>query len=40
VRLVVCEPAGLNERVVSRRDKDIYRQAREARWGDRLQLDR
>jgi ribosomal protein RSM22 (predicted rRNA methylase) len=39
VRLVVCEAAGLNERVVSRRDGELYRCARDARWGDRLKID-
>jgi len=38
VRLVVCEEAGLNERVISRRDGDLYRRARDARWGDRLEI--
>jgi ribosomal protein RSM22 (predicted rRNA methylase) len=36
VRLVLCEADGLAERVVSRRDGELYKQARDARWGDRL----
>jgi ribosomal protein RSM22 (predicted rRNA methylase) len=38
VRLRLCEAAGLNERVVSRRDGDLYKRARAARWGERLDL--
>jgi len=39
VRLVLCETDGLTERVISRRDGELYRRARDARWGDRLELD-
>jgi ribosomal protein RSM22 (predicted rRNA methylase) len=39
VRVVLCEAEGLVERVISRRDGDRYRRARDARWGDRLELD-
>lgn len=38
VRLLVCEAGGLHERVVSRRDGDLYKRARGAKWGDRLPL--
>jgi len=38
VRLVVCENGGLNERVISRRDGEVYKRARNAGWGDRLEL--
>jgi len=37
VRLLLCEQGGLHERVVSRRDSGLYRQARAARWGDCLE---
>ncbi len=37
VRLWLCEDGGLKERVVSRRDGDLYRRARAARWGDSLE---
>jgi ribosomal protein RSM22 (predicted rRNA methylase) len=40
VRLVLCEAGGLSDRVVSRRDGELYRRARSARWGDRLEIDR
>lgn len=36
VRLWLCEADGLNERVVSRRDGEVYKRARSARWGDRM----
>jgi len=39
VRVVACEAEGLRERVISRRDGDLYKQARGARWGDTLPLD-
>jgi ribosomal protein RSM22 (predicted rRNA methylase) len=39
VRLFVCEADGLGERVVSRRDGEVYKRARAARWGDRVELD-
>jgi ribosomal protein RSM22 (predicted rRNA methylase) len=39
VRLVLCEPGGLFERVISRRQGELYRRARDLRWGDRFQLD-
>lgn len=37
VRLRLCEPTGVHDRVVSRRDGDRYKQARAARWGDGLE---
>ncbi|MGO8722200.1 MAG: small ribosomal subunit Rsm22 family protein [Acidimicrobiales bacterium] len=37
-RLVCCEADGLVERVVSRRDGELYKQARAARWGDRIEV--
>ena len=36
VRVLLCEPDGLHERVISRRDGELYKRARAARWGDRL----
>jgi ribosomal protein RSM22 (predicted rRNA methylase) len=39
VRILACETGGLAERVVSRRDGDLYKRARAARWGDRLDRD-
>ena len=39
VRVVTCEIGGIKERVVSRRDGDLYKRARAARWGDRLDPD-
>ena len=36
VRVRLCETDGLHERVISRRDGELYKQARAARWGDRL----
>lgn len=38
VRLFLCEAGGLGERVISRSDGEIYRRARAACWGDRLEL--
>jgi ribosomal protein RSM22 (predicted rRNA methylase) len=38
VRLFLCEAGGLGERVISRRDGEIYKRARAACWGDRLEL--
>jgi len=38
VRLFLCEEGGFGERVISRRDGEIYGRARAARWGDRLDL--
>jgi ribosomal protein RSM22 (predicted rRNA methylase) len=38
VRLWLCEADGLNERVVSRRDGEVYKRARSARWGDRMDI--
>ena len=38
VRLFLCEAGGLGERVISRSDGEIYRRARTACWGDRLEL--
>ena len=40
VRVWLCEPDGLHERVISRRDGELYRSARTARWGDRLEAGR
>ena len=37
VRLWLCDQGGLHERVVSRRDGGLYKQARAARWGDCLE---
>ena len=34
VYLDTCSPDGIARRIVSRRDKDAYRAARELRWGD------
>ena len=36
VRVRLCETDGLHERVISRRDGELYKRARAARWGDRL----
>jgi len=36
VRVWLCEADGLHERVISRRDGELYKRARAARWGDRL----
>jgi ribosomal protein RSM22 (predicted rRNA methylase) len=36
VRVWLCEAGGLTERVISRSDGEIYKRARRARWGDRL----
>ncbi|MGO9964640.1 MAG: small ribosomal subunit Rsm22 family protein [Acidimicrobiales bacterium] len=36
VRLWLCEGGGLTERVISRRDGEIYKRAQKARWGDHL----
>ncbi|MBV9279146.1 MAG: rRNA methyltransferase [Chloroflexi bacterium] len=33
VHLELCTPAGLEHRIVPRRDRDLFRQARDARWG-------
>ncbi|MGD1012522.1 MAG: small ribosomal subunit Rsm22 family protein [Acidimicrobiales bacterium] len=38
VRLWVCEPGGIRECVVGRSEGEIYKLARAARWGDRLEL--
>jgi ribosomal protein RSM22 (predicted rRNA methylase) len=40
VRLWLCEAGGLDERVITRRDGEVYRRARGARWGDHLDLSR
>jgi ribosomal protein RSM22 (predicted rRNA methylase) len=40
VRLRLCEAGGLNERVISRSDGEVYKRARAARWGDRVELSR
>jgi ribosomal protein RSM22 (predicted rRNA methylase) len=34
VHLDVCGPDGIGRRIVSRRDKELYRAARDLRWGD------
>ena len=39
VRLWLCEAGGLDERVISRRDGEIYKRARTVRWGGRLELE-
>lgn len=39
VRLRLCEPDGLHERVVSRREPAAYKAARAASWGDHLAAD-
>lgn len=36
VALEVCAPGGLERRVITRKDRDAYRQARDLRWGDAL----
>jgi len=36
VRLLLCEEGGLRERVISRKDGELYKRARQTRWGDRL----
>ena len=38
VNLVTCEPDGIHERTVSRKQGALYKQARDARWGDALDL--
>jgi ribosomal protein RSM22 (predicted rRNA methylase) len=38
VRLWVCETGGIRECVVGRSEGEIYKLARAARWGDRLEL--
>jgi ribosomal protein RSM22 (predicted rRNA methylase) len=39
VYLDVCEPAGVHRAIVTRRDKEAYRRARKAAWGDALELE-
>ena len=34
VALELCAPGGLERRVITRKDRDAYRQARDLRWGD------
>ena len=34
VHLELCEPAGIRAAIVSKRDRDLYRQARKSAWGD------
>ncbi len=36
VALEVCAPGGLERRVITRKDRDAYRQARDLRWGDAI----
>jgi ribosomal protein RSM22 (predicted rRNA methylase) len=38
VNLVTCEPDGVHERTVSRREGALYREARKAAWGDAIAL--
>jgi ribosomal protein RSM22 (predicted rRNA methylase) len=40
VNLVTCEPGGINERTVSRKEGPLYREARKAAWGDAIALRR
>ena len=40
VYLDTCEAHGLERRIVTRRDKDAYRAARKAGWGDALEITR
>jgi ribosomal protein RSM22 (predicted rRNA methylase) len=35
IRLQLCTPEGARERVVTRRERTVFRDARHARWGDR-----
>jgi ribosomal protein RSM22 (predicted rRNA methylase) len=39
VHLDICEPDGIARRIVSRRDKELYRAARDLRWGDAIPPD-
>ena len=34
VQLELCEPAGIRGAIFSKRDRDLYRQARKSAWGD------
>lgn len=38
VRLRLCTPNGLTEWVVSRKEKDVYRKARNLKWGSPVNL--
>jgi ribosomal protein RSM22 (predicted rRNA methylase) len=38
VLLDLCEPAGIRRATVSRRDREAYRRARKAAWGDAVEL--
>ena len=38
VNLVTCEPDGIHERTISRRQGPLYREARKAAWGDAIAL--
>ena len=38
VNLVTCEPDGIHERTVSRKEGALYREARKAAWGDAIAL--
>ncbi len=38
VYIDLCEPAGVRRALVTRRDKEDYRRARKAAWGDALEL--
>ena len=39
VHLDICGPDGIARRIVSRRDKELYRAARDLRWGDSIPPD-
>ena len=39
VHLDICGPEGIGRRIVSRRDKELYRAARDLRWGDAIPPD-
>ena len=39
VHLVTCEPVGIHQRTVSRKQRDLYRDARGAAWGDAFDAD-
>jgi ribosomal protein RSM22 (predicted rRNA methylase) len=39
VHIDICGPEGIARRIVSRRDKELYRTARDLRWGDAIPPD-